>query len=374
MTTRTVRRYDAPGKIRVVRTAEGFLLTTGKIAKPGVMLYRKADGTTTRELVEPETLQDEVSNASLFAKALVIEHPVADVGPDNWAELSHGTSGPGHYDEAHEDGPGLYAPLAVHTRAILDELDDPNGRRELSPGYSVEVDDTPGTHPEYGDYDTRQLPGTRRYNHVALTESARGGSDLQIRKDSAHEVAPMAAKNTPVKPDPKTRKDSEPDELPEPEDKMDAFMSKMDAFMSKMDERISALEGAKKDAEPPADPPVPAQPTPEDKADSRLNWFKARKELESLAERFQVKTDSLDDNALKAAIVKAHNPSSTRTDSAYLDAALEFIKASGSGSSANPYRNAGMGLLDYRADANPPPSERPSDPYDPFFKGVQGRK
>ncbi len=183
MTIRTVTRFDSPGRIRMVRTPEGFMLTTGKLAKPGIMVYRRADGTEIRELVEPEVLEDAVSNASLFGKALTLEHPQDDVTPDNWAKLAHGSWGLASYEGDHEDGPGLYAPVTVHTREMLDILADDSGPRELSPGYSVKVDDTAGEHPEFGPYDTRQIPGTRRYNHGALTAAARGRPGLTIRKD-----------------------------------------------------------------------------------------------------------------------------------------------------------------------------------------------
>lgn len=373
MTIRTVKRYDAPGKIRVVRTEEGFLLTTGKLAKPGVMVYRRADGTEIRELVEPAVLQDPVSNASLFGKAFTLEHPKDDVTPDNWSALSHGTWGPGSYEEDNEDGPGLYAPVTVHTRAMLDILEDDSGPRELSPGYSVQVDDEPGEHPEFGPYDTRQIPGTRRYNHGALTEAARGGPDLTIRKDSAHEVVPMKDGEKKDQ-DPNAGEDQKKDES---EDKMDAFMKEMRDGMKSLNDRMSALEGEKKDAtdeDPDAEDEDKTDMEHEKKGDSakdRLEWFKARRELEDLGEKFQVKADGLDDDALKAAIVKAARPSATRTDSAYIDATLDLIREGGLSTARDRYAGLGDDLV------NPPKRQDSDDEPNPeadFFAGATGQK
>ena len=386
MTIRTERRYDAPGRISVIRTEEGFLLTTGKLAKPGIMLYKRADGTTIRELVEPEVLQDVRSNSTLFGKAFTLEHPPEDVTPENWTLYAHGTWGAGVYEQANEQGPGLYAPVTVHTRKALTILEDEDGPRELSPGYSVKVDDTPGNHPEWGPYDTRQIPGTRDYNHGALTEAARGGPDLTIRKDSAFEVVPM--------------KDGEQDDKSKgteggedtskvtnvvhvDSDKMDAFMNKMEDAMSKMDKRLAALENAGKGDASDEDPEADEDESDKDDKDESkkdsdaafMERFKARKELETLAARYGVSPEGKADAALKLAIAKKVQPNMTRTDSAYIDATLDLARED-SGRNAARQRYAGFGedLLnpegpEGRHDSN---RQHDDDPSDLFLKNAGG--
>lgn len=369
------------------------MLTTGKIAKPGVMVYQLADGSKIRELVEPDVLQDEGSNATLFSKAFTLEHPTDDVTPDNWAALAHGVTGPPSYQDDHDDGPGLYCPFTVHTRKMLDVLESEDGPRELSPGYTVKVDDTPGEHPEYGPYDSKQVPGSRRYNHVALTEAARGGPDLTIRKDSAIEVTPMALKKQPAAPKKKTDATDADDlqnleEESEPEDKMDAFMSEMRDAMKSLNDRMSALEDAKKDAteegaeDADADaeggePPAPKQDTKKtkksDSHDDRLKWFQARRDLEDLAARFQVKAGTMDDNALKLAIVQAARPGTSRKDSAYIDATLDLIRDGMVGSPAKTYRGLGPSLMG-ESSTRQDTAQDSEDPTDLFFKGAAGRK
>lgn len=52
---------------------------------------------------------------------------------------------------------------------------------ELSFGYDVTIDPTPGVHPVYGRYDQRQV--SRRYDHLALVPEARHGADARVRTD-----------------------------------------------------------------------------------------------------------------------------------------------------------------------------------------------
>lgn len=359
---RTVHRIDAPGRLEVTRSPEGFLRTSGKLAKPGVMTYRRADGTTIRELVEAEVLSDAVSNESLEGKALTIEHPPEDVTPDNWQGYAHGVwSGATFHSDASQ-GPGLYAVVTAHTRTLLDLLDDPEGPRELSPGYTVQVDDTPGEHPEYGPYDTRQIPGTRRYNHGALTRQARGGPDLTIRRDSLAVEVEMMDTDAPLE---EPRQDA--DAPPEDDKKMDM------AALKKLEDRMSALEGKEKaDEEDEEDEKDPMdllselldrmdryeKSKKEDSAD-RLAWFSRRKSLEDLAHRYGVRTDGVPDEELKVAIVQTARPDVTRTDSAYIDAALDFI-------SSGPDLG-GLGAALVRQDAE----EQYDDPQDLFFSGLK---
>ena len=322
-----VLRYDSPGALGTPkRTDEGFFLSSGKLAKPGVMPYKSDDDTTIfLELVDEDVLSNEVSNATLEQKAFTIEHPEDDVTPDNWSTLAHGDVTNPRYDAEHPDGPGLYVDLAGKTRAILTEIEKPNGKNELSPGYTVEVDDTPGVHPVFGKYDTRQIPGTRRYNHVALTEGARGGRDLQLRKDSAIEVAHMNN-------EPKDENKGEASEEKNDAGDMQKIMDKLDAMQKQIDE----LKGAKKDAtgeesaEQGAESVKPAEPKEDmkSKTDSAdfMTRFAERTELIEVAQKFGVEVEATAENdSIRTAIVEAVAPTVNRKDAAEVRVAYAMI-------------------------------------------------
>lgn len=190
------RRCDRGELLRAHRTTEGYLLIEGRAARPGVLTYRNADGSTTRELVLPEELHRTDSLATLARKPVTVEHPSVPVGPDNVREL-----GVGDVDgevAVEEEGGFVRVKLVVSRRDGIDAIDS-DGIRELSPGYDCRIDATPGTHPTYGAYD--QIQRDRRYNHLALTERARGGPEIRFRVDGASvQVDPFPIEDRPMHP------------------------------------------------------------------------------------------------------------------------------------------------------------------------------
>jgi hypothetical protein len=61
------------------RTREGFLFAEARATRPGVLVYRRGDGTTVRELIPPEELQDRAVLASLGGKPVTREHPIEGI-------------------------------------------------------------------------------------------------------------------------------------------------------------------------------------------------------------------------------------------------------------------------------------------------------
>ena len=156
---------------------DGILLVEGFAAKPGVLVYRNADGTETRELVTAEMLQD--SAIGLARVPVTLEHPPEKVTPKNVQK--HGV---GDVDGEVVFDKNNFCTVKLAVRQDAAQQDVLSGKRvELSPGYEAEIDNTPGTHPDFGPYDAIQK--RRRYNHLAIVEKARGGADIRLRADSA---------------------------------------------------------------------------------------------------------------------------------------------------------------------------------------------
>lgn len=178
-----VTRWDSSDMLAEPElTAQGYLLCEARAAKPGVLVYYKADGTLSRELLLPEELHKPGSLMTLARSPVTLEHPEEDVTPDNV-----GRYGVGDVDgEVSISSPGGYAKVrfAVRRSDALQAVN--NGKRQVSPGYKCRLEQTPGTHPVYGEYDAIQRD--RIYNHIAICDKARGGADIHLRADSAYQV------------------------------------------------------------------------------------------------------------------------------------------------------------------------------------------
>jgi hypothetical protein len=170
--------------------AGGAMLCEGVVARPGIYLYMNADGTTRRELVPRETLSDARTDGSagvltLARAPITLLHPPEMVTADNAAKYVVGDL---DGEVVVSDSGYLRVRMAVRTQEALDALAD--GIAELSPGYWVQVDDTPGEDPEFGKYDAKQVG--RVYNHVAIVPAARGGAECRVGLDAADPSAAVS--------------------------------------------------------------------------------------------------------------------------------------------------------------------------------------
>lgn len=164
--------------LRPTMREDGTLLMTGRVARPGVLLYQLANGTTRRELVLPEDLHRADALGTLGRAAVTLEHPKDPVSPDTVKEV-----GVGDVDgEVHVEADGFVTVrLAVRRRDAIDAI--MAGKVQLSPGYIVRIEEQSGVHPIFGRFDAIQRD--RRYNHLAVVDRARGGASVRLRTDGA---------------------------------------------------------------------------------------------------------------------------------------------------------------------------------------------
>ncbi|MEN0065945.1 MAG: DUF2213 domain-containing protein [Myxococcota bacterium] len=171
------------------------LFIEGMAAKAGILTYKNADGTETRELVTFEVLRD--SAEGLGRAPVTLEHPDDDVDPDNWQQLAVGDVG--DRVKVHEDTGYVQVQLAVRRSDAMTAIES-GEKQELSPGYHAQIDATPGVHPEFGAYDAIQTH--RRYNHLAIVSDARGGRSIRLRTDSATSARAVDVISSPSRPSP----------------------------------------------------------------------------------------------------------------------------------------------------------------------------
>lgn len=190
MTRRAYRRdrFDLDlGLAPPVEGPGGCLLLQGYAAGPGVYVYVEDDGSIRREYVPVTTLWHADAVEGLRRAPVTLGHPPVFVDGTNFRQYVHGDVGDV------ERGPGdkvKILDLAARTAEIRAAISDPEDPVvELSPGYFVDLDETPGVTPEGEEYDAVQV--RREYNHLAVVTRARGGPEMRLRVDDQSDSAIM---------------------------------------------------------------------------------------------------------------------------------------------------------------------------------------
>lgn len=176
-----VYRQDTSPLSKVSFTPQGFAKIEGRLTRTGVLTYRHADGTITRELRHPDDVFRDDSLSSLGGAPVTDLHPKALVNSRNVQQL-----GAGHVAEGsvRRDGQFVEGTLTVTRQDLIDKVRG-GDRRELSCGYTC--DDVIREDGEFEGvaYDHRQVGIT--YNHVAVGPVGwgRAGSEVALRVDSS---------------------------------------------------------------------------------------------------------------------------------------------------------------------------------------------
>lgn len=169
----TEYREDFGGAIESHIDENGYLRITGVAARTGILTYMLPSGGIRRELVPAETLFAEDSVSTLSGSPVTIEHPGV-LNAETAQQYSRGS-----VPAAKADGDKLKVDVVVTAQDAIDTIQA--GKRQLSPGYRAELDFTPGEY-EGQRYDAVQVK--RVYNHLAIVQSARGGSECRLHLDS----------------------------------------------------------------------------------------------------------------------------------------------------------------------------------------------
>lgn len=169
--------FRADAKIgSVKKTDEGYIRGEVPVAKVGVMTYLLADGTTRNEFVPAETLFNEDSMATLRMQPITDTHPPEILLDSKTIKRRRiGTTG----ENIRRQDEYLISPVAITDEDGVNSVS--NGRTQFSPGYRCFVIKKDGSYNGVH-YDAIQIK--RVYNHLALCDKARGGSDLKLNFDS----------------------------------------------------------------------------------------------------------------------------------------------------------------------------------------------
>lgn len=167
-----LKRIDSISVDRTYYTEEGYLVDHPIVTTCGIFEYKNDDGSTRRELRLPEYVFDEKSLESYKGKPIIITHDAGEVDKENVRREQIGTI----MSKGYRDGDNVRCEIIIHDTNALKNC----GLKELSLGYSLDTDDTPGMY-EGEKYDCIQK--NIEINHLALVTEARAGETARLNID-----------------------------------------------------------------------------------------------------------------------------------------------------------------------------------------------
>ncbi|EHK65291.1 DUF2213 domain-containing protein [Achromobacter arsenitoxydans] len=224
-------RYDrAP--LKATRTDEGYLVDTPVLTRTGVFEYRDGGGRTRREYRPPDEVFNADSMASLRGKPVTDGHP-GKVTAKNVRQHIVGTALSG----GRQDGDDMVGDIHIFDTAPVDA-----GNKELSLGYELELDETPGVSPNGERYDAVQR--NIRYNHLAVVKRGRAGN-ARLNLDAADAVTKTEEENDMSMV--KIRLDSglSYDAAPEVEQELNRLRTELKATTAKVDTEAARADSEK---------------------------------------------------------------------------------------------------------------------------------
>lgn len=167
-----LQRIDSISVDQTYYTEEGYLVDHPIVTTCGIFEYKNDDGSTRRELRLPENVFEEKSLESYKGKPIIITHDAGEVDKENVRREQIGTI----MSKGYRDGENVRCEIIIHDTNALERC----GLKELSLGYSLDTDDTPGVY-RGEKYDCIQK--NIEINHLALVGEARAGEAARLNID-----------------------------------------------------------------------------------------------------------------------------------------------------------------------------------------------
>lgn len=310
---KTVQRHDYVNLTQATFTPEGFLRDCPVVTRTGIFEYRNADGSVRREFRPHDEVLKADSLQSYLGKPVTLKHPTEPVTADNAKQLAVGAI----LSEGKADGENIRADVIIYDKATIE-----SGKRELSLGYAVDLDDTPG---EYNGLRYDCIQRNIRINHLAIVDVARAGRQARLNLDGDQIFDKEDVKTMKIRLDNGLEYDAAPEVIHayqliqkkagETQTKLDTVEAERDSLKAKVDGHAGELEKVKKDS-----------------AESIAQAVKARVALLKVADDYKIdKADDMTDRQLKESVIKAVRGDDSldlsQKSDAYIDAAFDFACA-----------------------------------------------
>ena len=350
-------RYDR-ATIRATRTDEGYLIDTPIVGRTGIQLYKNADGTIRRELRPPEEVFKADSLKSFAGKPVTDEHPGEPVTAKNAKRLSVGTM----QGEGRQDGDNVVAPITIFDQDMIDKVMK-GGKRELSLGYKVDLEETPGVW-NGQEYDAIQR--NIRVNHLAIVPRGRAGN-ARLNLDRLDAESVITGENMPENLS-RIRLDSglEYQAAPEVVVEVEKLRSDKAELTTRADSLQKQLDTVAAERDTLKSQVASADKVRADALEAARAEVKARAELDKVAEAFKVDGAGKTDREIKEAVIKSKRADadlSGKSDD-YINAAFDLTVELKADEAMAEQRKAG------RADGG---EQKPANTYRNFMKQL-GKK
>ena len=190
-----VSRFDYGQVTKSEMTDEGYLKVWCKAARVGTQRYTRGDGTQVVEYRPEEEVSNPDSLASFGMKAVTLNHPkvLLDAKTTKLHQVGHAGS-----HVRFSDG-FVEVALIVTDQEAIDAIQRGDAQ-EVSAGYRVDYENTPGVTPDGESYDGIQR--NIKVNHIALVSRGRAGREARLlldscdRNDAVAEIKPPS--NSPA--------------------------------------------------------------------------------------------------------------------------------------------------------------------------------
>lgn len=181
-------RYDFSPIEKYELTPEGYLRAWASIARTGIQHYTDSDGSIRREYRPEEEVASPDSLASFAGKAITSEHPPVLLDSENTKDYQVGFSG----TEVVYDNGFVKAVMTITDEDTIKRIMKGDAR-EVSAGYKVNYDPTPGVTESGEHYDgiQKEIIG----NHIAVVRRGRAGPQVKLHLDRQDAADPSLISN-----------------------------------------------------------------------------------------------------------------------------------------------------------------------------------
>jgi len=181
----SVSRYDFAAITGTETTEEGFLKVWAKAARTGTQAYTRADGSRVLEYRPPSEVSNPDSLNTFGMKPATWGHPPSLLNTENTKQYQIGYTGS---QVRYNDG-FVEVAIVLTDKDAIDKVQRGDAR-EVSAGYKVDFDPTPGETPDGEKYIGIQRK--IRVNHIAVVPKGRAGPEVRLlmdRMDAADAVS-----------------------------------------------------------------------------------------------------------------------------------------------------------------------------------------